>query len=131
MRLVLVNVQSRTCDRGRFERVEERLGIDHASPADIHQEAGRSKRLKHRGVNHVTGGSATGGSHDQDVDSLGKLPCRWEMAPRQIRPPPAGMIGDGHLERLCPARDLLADAAHAHDPEAPARRERWWTDALA
>ena len=124
LRLVGEHVEAGGEDHPLLQGLDQRRLVHHGAARHVDQDAVRAERVEHLGIDQVAGRRAAGRDHEQHIGGARHLDeVRIVLVGNIGRP--ARVIDHRHFHCLEPARDRLANAAHADDPDgAVAQRGR-------
>ncbi len=117
VRLVGEHVEACRENGAGFQRRDQRRLVDDGAARDVDQDAARTERLQHVGIDHLGGGGAAGHDHDQRVHRLSPFPSGRDSACRTR--PTTGCASD-----RTPARARPQAGARSPGRCGPCRRSR-------
>ena len=123
LRFLGEHVEAGGIDGAVLERLDQRRLVHHRAARHVDEDAVRTKRLQHLGIDHVRRRRSARHDHHQRVDVARHVEQFRVILVAHAWLRVAAVIDHRHAEGLQPARDRLADAAHAdHADGAIAQR---------
>ena len=123
LRFLGEHVEAGGIDGAVLERLDQRWLVHHRAARHVDEDAVRTKRPEHLGIDHVRRRRSARHDHHQRVDVARHVEQFRVILIAHACLRVAAVIDHRHAEGLQPARDRLADAAHAdHADGAIAQR---------